>query len=54
MYENGKMRHIEVIPGMGRRVKRRMIEGVNSTMICYCKNYYKCHNAPPGQQYNNK
>jgi hypothetical protein len=27
--------------------------GVNSTMI-YCKNFCKCHNVPPVQQYDNK
>jgi hypothetical protein len=39
MYENGKMRLVEIVPGMGG-------EGVNSAMI-YCKNVGKCHNAPP-------
>jgi hypothetical protein len=28
MYENGKMRPVETIPGMGR-----MVKGVNPTMI---------------------
>jgi hypothetical protein len=31
MYVNGKMRPVETIPGMGG--SKRMIEGVNSTMI---------------------
>jgi hypothetical protein len=30
-----------------------MIEGVNSTMI-YCKNFCKCLNVSPKQQYDNK
>jgi hypothetical protein len=36
MYENGKMRPVETIPGM---------EGVSSIMI-YCKNFGKCHKVP--------
>jgi hypothetical protein len=41
MYENGKMRPVETIPGIERGgIKRRMTEGVNSTLI-YCKNFYK-------------
>jgi hypothetical protein len=46
MYQNGKMRAVETIPGMG---ERRMMEGMNSTMI-YCKNFGKCHSIPPAQQ----
>jgi hypothetical protein len=52
MYENGKMRPVETIPGMGERIKEND-GGVNSTMI-YCKNFCKCHNAPPVQYNNNK
>jgi hypothetical protein len=48
MYENGKMRSVETIPGMGGGGKRRMMEGVNSSMI-YCEHFYKCHNVPPVQ-----
>jgi hypothetical protein len=44
MYVNGKMRYDEPIPGMGEGEIRRMMEGVNSTMI-YCKNFCKCHNV---------
>jgi hypothetical protein len=33
MYENGNMRFVETIPGMGRKGKRSMIEGV--IYICY-------------------
>jgi hypothetical protein len=49
MYVNGKMRHVETIPRMGRGAQRRMMEGENSSMIylIYCKNFYKCHNVPP-------
>jgi hypothetical protein len=32
MYENGKMRHVKTIPAMVG-AGRRMMEGVNSTMI---------------------
>jgi hypothetical protein len=40
MNENGKMRSVESIQGMGEGELRRMMEGVNSTMI-YCKNFDK-------------
>jgi hypothetical protein len=49
MCENVTMRNVETIPGMERGGKRRMMEGLNSTMI-YCKYFYKSHNAPPAQQ----
>jgi hypothetical protein len=29
--------------------QRRMMEGINSTMI-YCKKFCKCHNVPSEQQ----
>jgi hypothetical protein len=32
VYENGKMRPGETVPGMGEGIKEKM-EGVNSTMI---------------------
>jgi hypothetical protein len=44
MYENGKMRPVETIPGMGEGIKENG-GGVNSTMI-YCENFCKCHNGP--------
>jgi hypothetical protein len=52
MYVNAKMIHGETVPGMGeewRRGKRRMVEGVNSTVIylIHCKNSCKCHNVAP-------
>jgi uncharacterized protein YhbP (UPF0306 family) len=52
MYINGKMRIVETIPGVGGRGKKRMMEGVNSTMIyfIYCKNFCKYHNVPQAQQ----
>jgi hypothetical protein len=41
------MKMEKMIPvGEGRR---KMMEGVNSTMI-FCKNFCKCHNVPPVQQ----
>jgi hypothetical protein len=49
MYENGKMRPVETIPGMGGRELKENDGGVNSTMI-YCKNFYKCHNVLRVQQ----
>jgi hypothetical protein len=42
MNENGKVRPVETITGMGGR----RMEEVNSAMI-YCKNSCKCHNVPP-------
>jgi hypothetical protein len=48
MHENGKMRPVETIPGMGGGIKEND-GGVNSTMI-YCKNFYNCYNLPPVQQ----
>jgi hypothetical protein len=49
MYVNGKMIPVEAILGMEGGRERRMMEGVNSTMI-YCKNFCKFHNVPPAQQ----
>jgi hypothetical protein len=48
---NGEVQPVETIPRMDGGGKRRMMEGVNSTMI-YCKNFCKCHNVP--QHNNNK
>jgi hypothetical protein len=36
MYVNGKMRPIETFSGMEEVRKRKMMEGMNSTLI-YCK-----------------
>jgi hypothetical protein len=49
MYLSGKIISAKTVPGMGRVESRRMVEGVNSSMIflIYCKNFYKCHNEPP-------
>jgi hypothetical protein len=33
MYVSGKMRPVETIPGIGGGMRRRMIEGVNSSII---------------------
>jgi hypothetical protein len=43
------MRPVETIPGMGWGAQRRMVEGVNSSIIFLidCKNFCKCHNVPP-------
>jgi hypothetical protein len=46
---NRKMRPVERIPATGEVGQRRMMEGVNSSMI-YCKNFCKCYNVPPVQQ----
>jgi hypothetical protein len=50
IYVNGKVRTVETIPGMGREKVKENDGGVNSIMI-YCKNFYKCHNVPPAQQF---
>jgi hypothetical protein len=49
MYENGKMKPVETIPGMGGGEIKGNGGGVNSAMIylIHCKNFYKCHNVPP-------
>jgi hypothetical protein len=51
MYVNRKVRHVETTPGIGGGRIRRMMEGVNSTMIylIYCNNFYKCHIVPPAE-----
>jgi hypothetical protein len=47
-YENGKMRPVETVPGMGRGDKGEWWRGeFNSD---YCKNFGKCHNVAPVQQ----
>jgi hypothetical protein len=50
MYENGKMRPVELFQewDVGRKL-RRMMEGVNST-LAYSKDFCKCHNIPTIQQ----
>jgi hypothetical protein len=49
MYVNRKMISAETIPGMGEGRYKRIMEGVNLSMIylIYCKNFYKCYNVPP-------
>jgi hypothetical protein len=44
VYENGKMRPVETIPGMGKG----WIKGMNSAMIQW-KYFGKYHNVPPVQ-----
>jgi hypothetical protein len=48
MYVDGKMRPVETILEMGEGGLRRMMEGVNSSMIylVYCENFCKYHNVP--------
>jgi hypothetical protein len=50
MYENGKMRPVETPRNGGGEIKENG-RGDESSMIYY-KNFYKCHNVPPGN--NNK
>jgi hypothetical protein len=45
MYENGRMRHVEVVPGMRWGGIKENDGGVSSTMI-YFKNFCKYHNVP--------
>jgi hypothetical protein len=40
MYVNGKMRPVEIVPGMEGGI--------------YCKNFCKCHNIFPTAQYKKK
>jgi hypothetical protein len=56
MYVNGKMMPVETIPGMDGGCKRRMVKGVNSSMIymMHCKDICKYHNVPPTQQLKKK
>jgi hypothetical protein len=51
MYENGKMRPVETIPGrgIGGEGIKENDGGVNST-VKYCKNFCKCHNVLPVQK----
>jgi hypothetical protein len=47
VYENGKMRPVETIPGIEEG--ERMMQGVNLTEI-YCKHFCRCHEVPVVQQ----
>jgi hypothetical protein len=49
MYKSGKMRPVEMIPGVGGRGIKENDGGVNSTMM-YNKNICKCHNVSSVQQ----
>jgi hypothetical protein len=58
MYVNGKLIPVKTLlwMGRGRRKWKRMVEGVNSSLIYLicCKNLCKCHNVPPTQHNNKK
>jgi hypothetical protein len=44
MYENGKMRHVETIPGIeGEGTKKNGSYNISTTL--YYKNFCKCHNV---------
>jgi hypothetical protein len=47
MYVNGKTISVETLPGKGEERRKRMVEGVNSSMIhlINCRNICKCHNV---------
>jgi hypothetical protein len=47
MSENGKVRPVETVPRMKRRIKENE-GGVNLTIIYY-KKFCKCHTVPPVQ-----
>jgi hypothetical protein len=48
MYENGKMRPVETIPGMGGgRIKEN--DGGGEFNMIYCNNFGECYNVPPVQ-----
>jgi hypothetical protein len=39
---------VETTPGLGRRGKRKVVEGVKASIyLIHCKNFCKCHNVPP-------
>jgi hypothetical protein len=46
MYENGKMRPVETIPGIEGGKITKNDGGVNLAKI-YCKHFCKCHSVPP-------
>jgi hypothetical protein len=48
MSENGEMRAVETIPGMGGWRAQENDGGVNSAMI-NCKKFCKCHREPAAQ-----
>jgi hypothetical protein len=53
-FVNGKIVSVETITGTRGGKLRRIVEGVNSSMIylIYCKNFGQCHNVPPTQHNN--
>jgi hypothetical protein len=53
MYINGKMRLVETVLGMGVE-KTKKNDGGDDSPVKYCKDFYKCCNVPPAQQYKYK
>jgi hypothetical protein len=51
MYENEKI--LKLFQEWGQDVIRENDRGVNS-IVMYCKNFCKCHNVSPVQQYDTK
>jgi hypothetical protein len=47
IYENGKMRPVETVPGMGGEGVKENDGG--SKFNLYCKHFCKCHNVPQVQ-----
>jgi hypothetical protein len=46
VHTDGKMRHVETIPGMGvGKDKGEWYGGASSTMV-YCKKFCNCDNVP--------
>jgi hypothetical protein len=54
MYENGNMRPVKLFQEQGERKQRKMMEGMNLTMTYCKKNFCKCNNIYPVQQYSIK
>jgi hypothetical protein len=50
IYENGKMRPVETIPGVGGEREIKEKDGEGEFNYDNCKNFCKCHNVPPVPQ----
>jgi hypothetical protein len=44
IYENGRMKPVEIVLRSGGEERGRMMEGINLTMI-YCKDICNCYNV---------